>query len=413
MKAASAPVAPASASEHDPRTRGLRFLSAMRRAYPETGPVRLPQSYADQAGLPRTAFTYDAALAMLAYLVAERVERAEKVGEARGDLGEAAREIGEGLLYVQRTDPVYRDGRLRQAYALEPYRPGGPAQIRRGLTGSRTRDQAWAGIALCELYRHGGDPAALAGAQRLGAWVRDNCRADGALGGFREGTDPDGVARPGLSTADNAALVALYDRLAGLTGDRVWLACAQHAAGFVRRMWTRSGRHFASGSPDGRDIARGVPRLDAQTLPWLVLGDSRTVSCLAWVLRNLRVTDTPTRPGGTQPAGPRLTGITSDPAAGAVWLEGCGQYALALRHAPGGEVPAQAQLCTLIRAQMTLGRDQTVDGRPLPEGSGVVAASSQLCLDGAPVPYRPVRHVGATAWLVLAACPVNPLAVHR
>jgi hypothetical protein len=35
----------------------------------------------------------------------------------------------------------------------------------------------------------------------------------------------------------------------------------------------------------------------------------------------------------------------------------------------------------------------------------VIAASSRLCL-----PAAPVRHVGASAWLVLAACPANPLA---
>jgi hypothetical protein len=86
-----------------------------------------------------------------------------------------------------------------------------------------------------------------------------------------------------------------------------------------------------------------------------------------------------------------------------VWLAGCAQYALALGHAPGGALAAQAQVCTPIRAQMMLGRDQTVAGRPLPEGCGVIAASSRR--DG----YPPVRQVGATAWLILALTSVNPL----
>lgn len=399
----ASPAAPPFATEHDPRWRALRFLDAMRHAYPDAGPVRLPQSYADQANLPRTGFTYDAALAVLAYLAVARTERvAGRPGNSE-PLLHAAREIAGGLLHVQQGDPAYTDGRLRQAYALDPYRPAAPVGIRRAA--SRAGDQAWAGIALCELYRQGGDPLVLAGARRSGAWVRDSCRSGAALGGFRDGTAADGTPLMSVSTADNAALVALFDRLAGLTGERVWLACAQHAAGFVRRMWSRGGRHFHAGSPDGRVPAAAAPSVAAQALSWLALGDPRTLGCLGWVLRTLRVTDPPARPTGALPAGPRLTGIAADTAAGVVWLEGCAQYSLALRHAPGGELPAQAQLCTPIRAQMMLGRDQTVDGRPLPEGCGVIAASSRLCL-----PAVPVRHVGASAWLVLAACPANPLA---
>jgi hypothetical protein len=401
VKAGPAATAPVAATEHDPRWRALRFLDAMRRAYPDAGPVRLPQSYADQANLPRTGFTYDAALAVLAYLAAARTERVSGRPDTGEPLLRAAQEIAGGLLHVQRHDPVHPDGPLRQAYALDPYRRAVPVVARRA--GSRAGDQAWAGIALCEVYRQGGDPLVLDGARRLGVWVRDTCRSDGDLGGFRDGTAADGTPLAAVSTADNAALVALFDRLAALTGDRVWLACARHAAGFVRQMWSRGGRHFHAGSADGRSPGAAAPTVAAQALSWLALGDPRTVACLAWVLRTLRVTDTPTRPASTLPAGPRLTGIAAAPAAGAVWLEGCAQYALALRHAPGGEVPAQAQLCTPVRAQMMLGRDQTVDGRPLPEGCGVIAASSQL----------PVRHVGASAWLVLAAGPANPLAVHR
>jgi hypothetical protein len=315
----------------------------MRCAYPDSG-VRLPQSYADQAGLPRTAFTYDAALAGLAYLAAGHLAH--------------AREIAAGLLSVQADD-----GRLYRAYALD----AGPV-VHSG--GTWAGDQAWAGIALCEVYREGGDPRLLAGARRLGMWVRDNHGPDS------------------LSTADSAVLVALFDRLAGLTGDRAWLGCAQQAAGSVRRTWHRGGRYFTAAT------------LAAQVFAWLAIGDHHTVGCLDWVLRNLRVTDT---------AGPRLTGITAEPGGDAVWLEGCAQYAVALSQTPGGAVPAQAQLCPPIRAQMMLGRDQTVAGRPLPAGCGVIAASSPLAVPGAPAVSQPVRHVGATAWLVLAGYGVNPL----
>jgi hypothetical protein len=384
----ASPGAPLAATEHDPRWRAVRFLDAMRCAYPDTGPVRLPQSYADQADLPRTAFTYDAAVAALAYLAMS--------GSGAGEiLADAGREVAEGLLRAG-TGPLHR------AYALEPYRRGVPVPVR--LAGYRSGDQAWAGIALCEAYRRCGDPDLLAGACRLGAWVRDTCRSGAPAGGYRDGTAADGTPVMSVSTADNAALVALFDRLAGLTGEQAWLACARHAAGFVRRMWDGAARHMHAGAPGVQAVmeayTNAAPTVTAQALSWLALGDRRTLASLAWVLRALRVTDTPIR----------LTGITAAPGATAVWLEGCAQYALALSHAPAGTLPAQAQLCTPIRAQMMLGGGETVAGRSLPEGCGVVAASSPLDVPGRPVRLPPVRHVGATAWFVLAACAVNPLA---
>src|SRR5581483_1791869 len=192
----------------------------MRCAYPDAGPLRLPQSYADEAGLPRTGFTADAALALLAYLATARVFRAS--GAAAGLL-DGAREIGEGLLYALRADP---GAGLARGYALDPYRPGAPARARAGFAGRASGDQAWAGIALCELYRHGGDGRALDGARHLAALVRDGyrCRTGYAA-------DPAGAS---VSTSDNAALVALFDRLAGLGGGPVWGWCAGHGAARVR-----------------------------------------------------------------------------------------------------------------------------------------------------------------------------------
>src|SRR5436309_16005718 len=51
-----------------PRRRAASFLDATMDAYPINGATRLAQSYADQSGLFSTAFTYDHALAILAYL---------------------------------------------------------------------------------------------------------------------------------------------------------------------------------------------------------------------------------------------------------------------------------------------------------------------------------------------------------
>src|SRR6266576_1747462 len=83
---------------------GFLFLNQMMDAYAQGSTVRLCQSYSDQiAGgtFGSTAFTYDNALLVGAWL-------------ARGDIARAM-VIGNALLYAQQTDPA-ADGRLRQAY---------------------------------------------------------------------------------------------------------------------------------------------------------------------------------------------------------------------------------------------------------------------------------------------------------
>src|SRR5690242_4280439 len=86
---AGARSAPASEAADAPR-RGYAFLDAAADGYPEHGTIRLAQSYADQAGLFSTAFTYDNALAILAHLV-----RPGREGRAR------AVALGDALLYAQ------------------------------------------------------------------------------------------------------------------------------------------------------------------------------------------------------------------------------------------------------------------------------------------------------------------------
>ncbi len=89
--------------------RAYHFLNFMMDAYQTGTTPRLIQSYSDQLGLQSTAFTYDNALAIVAYL-----QRRSKDHLAR------ARILGDSLLYAQTHDPNYSDGRLRQAYFAAP-----------------------------------------------------------------------------------------------------------------------------------------------------------------------------------------------------------------------------------------------------------------------------------------------------
>ncbi len=82
----------------------LDFIHVMT---PTDGTVALAQSYADELGLFSTAFVYDSAVAICAAVAGGRIA--------------LARRIGDGLLFAQDNDPVYHDGRLRQAYNVRPY----------------------------------------------------------------------------------------------------------------------------------------------------------------------------------------------------------------------------------------------------------------------------------------------------
>jgi hypothetical protein len=410
--------------------RAVSFLDAMMDGYPGAGAPGLPQSYADQVGLYSTAFTYDAALAALAYLQ-----------DSRGESLERAKAIGDALLYAQQHDPQYSDGRLRQAYTVGPYSRGGTTQpygfIRPdgtvniggpfGATASYTGDQAFAALALCALYRRTGARRFLTGARLLGGWIVATCTSGGALGGFTNGVDRGGTSTAALSTAHNADLVGLFGTLATSTGERGWLTQRDRAARFVRTMWQSYGAHFSPGSPDGRTLDTGPVSLDAQTRGWLAIPEDRYAGSLEYVADRLVVTDNPKRPNSALTAGQRFTGPTASVASRrvdpdvpiepglpkpdpfAVWFEGTAQLAAALNVRPADSAESLAHQFMIAQAQQRLGAGQTVGGQPLPDRAGVVAASSPLHAGTANSGYYPVRHVGTTAWYLLAVAGTNPL----
>ena len=83
----------------------IQFQNTMMDAYATGSTVRLVQSYADQSGLESTAFTYDNAVSIDAYLLngtADSLSRAEV--------------LGQGLIYAQANNFPFNDGRFAQAY---------------------------------------------------------------------------------------------------------------------------------------------------------------------------------------------------------------------------------------------------------------------------------------------------------
>ncbi|MGI5198475.1 Tat pathway signal sequence domain protein [Streptomyces sp. CA-288835] len=414
------------------RRRGHAFLAAAMDAYPEHGSIRLTQSYADQAGLFSTAFTYDNALTILAHLAVGTGE-----GRARAVV------LGDALLYAQAHDPAYDDGRLRQAYNVGPYtffdgspqpdgfvRADGTANVgtQFGFTGTAVGDMAWAGIALSALARRTGARRFLDGAVRIGAWIERNGRTDEPLGGYKFGVNGANEKLPFTSTEHNTDLVCLFGRLARLTGDRVWLERRARAEAFVKKMWEPSGGFFYTGTNDGVTVNKSPIPEDTQTWTHLALDSRKYSRSLDWAAAELAVLDHADRRNSTVPAGQSYEGVTFSSASLAanedapiaefqpkpdrngVWFEGTAHLALALRdrHASGDEARARRLIASIEQAQDLLGTGQTVGDKALPERSGVVSASSPLDT-GFGFGYYPYRHAGATAWYLLAATRTNPL----
>ncbi|WUH51056.1 Tat pathway signal sequence domain protein [Streptomyces sp. NBC_00443] len=417
-----------------PRRRGLVFLAAALDAYPDHGPIRLAQSYSDEAGLFSTAFTYDNALAILALLATRTAD-----GRDRAVL------LGDALLYAQQHDPVHDDGRLRQGYNVGPYtfydgsrqpdgfvRADGAANVgtQFGFTGTAVGDMAWAGIALSALARRTGERRFLGGAVRIGEWIERNGRTDEPLGGYKFGVNGADEKLPFTSTEHNTDLLCLFGRLARLTGDRVWAARRACAEAFVMRMWEPAGGFFYTGTNDGVTVNKSPIPEDTQTWTHLALDSRAHARSLDWAARELAVLDHAGRRNSTVPAGQSYDGVTFSSASlladedapiadsqpkpdrNGVWFEGTAHLALALRdrHRRGDEARARRLLDSIERAQDLLGGGQTVGGRALPERAGVVSASSPLDT-GFGFGYYPYRHVGATAWYLMAATRSNPLRV--
>ncbi len=408
--------------------RAYSFLGAMMDAYAQGSTLRLVQSYTDQQGLSSTAFTYDNAQVINAYLMRRRWDDIAR-----------ARVIGDALLYAQRNDPDFNDGRLRQAYFVDQPDANG-VFLRLALApfffvGSAVGDMSWAGMALAQLSARTGDRKYLDGAVSLGNWIFNVTFDQRGPGGYNFGVDGGNNLLLFKSTEHNIDVYALFGMLARLTGDDLWSERAEHARNFLNSMWNAEARFFWTGTgADGATINRDNIPADTQTWSYMALLDDQFADSIDWAKTNLATTDTP------QTINSRLTGniriqgssyaslsmralapsseFDEPPDPNAVWLEGSAHLAASLsarrqssRHDidgfDGDRETARFLLDNIALAQEKLGQGQTVGGRALPDAQGVVASTS-VVNTGFGFSFYPNRHVGATSWYLIADQSGNP-----
>ncbi len=318
------------------------------------------------------AYVYDNALAGLLLLAAGH--------------GDAARRIGEALAIAQAHDRFYKDGCLRNAYQAGPMTmpaklPGwwdatakrwaeDPYQV-----SAQTGPVAWAMLLWAAL-------GMTAQAHRAGDWLNAQLRApSGYFGGFY-GFEPKPLKLTWQSTEQNTDLAVAFARL-GRRED------AEHAAGFVRRMFDAERGVFAAGTtPDGARNA--MLAADAGIWPDLAgLGPAAAAQNAVALLRH-------------------GNGIGFSAASGSVWLEGTAFAALALRQSN----PALAQ-AFLATVEANISSTGYVYATLAPRLSTGLTVGPSLQKNVAPQAFNYYRRpaLSTTAWAGLAALGVNPLRI--
>jgi hypothetical protein len=409
------------------------FQNTMMDAYATGDTVRLIQSYSDQSGLLSTAMTYDNAVSIHAHLL-----RRQEDDLARAEI------LGNGLIYAQANNFPIADGRFAQGYfANTPSSDGAyitPAAAPFFFYTSAVGDQAWAGMALCQLYRRTEQSKYLNSALLVANWIVTNTYNTAGFGGYSFGTiiDQFNQSEPspdGQSTEHNIDTYAFFTMLDELThhgkadNGSSWSSLAEHALSFVLAMYNSAGGYFYTGtnSTGGPITPTPIPE-DCQTWSYLALLNNRYKQTIDWALANLQTTDTPSSTNSDLTESEKITGIVFDTAsltpsiAGcdphAVWLEGTSHTiaALVARTSAGNENIAArfhdiqqslAFLANCRTAQSELGAGQTVNSKPIPQGDGLLASTS-LMDTGFGFTYGPSLHIGATGWYLLAALGGNP-----
>jgi hypothetical protein len=374
--------------------------------------------------LRNLAFTYDNALAVLAFL-----------GNGSTDSVRRARLIGDAFVYALAHDRTYNDTHVCGGAAVNPLSHNGarlrtaysagdlalpPGWTPKGRVGTvpipgfyaeatktfyEVEQQAmdagnnlWAVIALSALYQRTGAPGYLDAACRIGQFVESFKATSGLYRGFTGGAETPELTpalRPWASTEHNLDANAAYTRLFELTGSARWQGDALHARQFVEAMWDAGRGCYLAGTsnPSTRNTTAGQLPLDVQAWSLLALPaplpHAGALDCAE--LNHVTASD-------------GFTGADFNEDQDGVWFEGTGQLAVAEARA-GRTGMADDLRVELRRAQQT---KPFGDRRGLASSSHDGLSTGFLTAGGDVFKYFRRLHVGATAWNVFAQLNLNP-----
>lgn len=364
--------------------------------------------------LRNTAFTYDNALALLAFLADDCDDSLRR-----------AHLIGRAMVYAAQNDRFFGDGKLRTAYASGDLAlpPGWTPNDLVGTTvtpgffdESRQRffevhqdsmdvgNNAWSLIALLALHKATDNTQYfrtdyLTTAGRIAGFILDfrNSDPDSKYHGYQGGIDnpeqDSATCRAWASSEHNLDAYAAFLVMAEITGEAQWIDRAEHARAFVESMWDAELGCYLAGTTDSfnRNHNELQLPLDVQSWSALALPDALT--------RHPSLFECVEEFHRTAHAGYSGYDFNDDQLDDdGVWFEGTAQMALA--YAITGNNTRALELRTTLRRAQASDRH---GGR-----GGIVAATFDGHTTGFGFEYFRRLHIGATAWHVFAQFGSNP-----
>ncbi len=345
--------------------------------------------------IQNAAFSYDNALAAMAFLSAGRREEAEALLDA--------------FVYAAEADR-YLPGRVRNAYApadilsfpgrnsaapLPGWYDAEKAQWLedRYQTGSNTGNTSYVALALLQYDAMYGSEQYLETARRLMDWVIENCR-DGSSG-FTAGCDgwPEAGAENTYvltykSIEHNIDAFAAFRQLYARTGEGKYAGAAESALELIRSLYDTDRGLFCTGTgSDGATPSTENIVLDAQVWACMALGEE-----FAPYEDALKAVEKMKIPDGGYP-------FCASNENGGWWAEGTAYTALMYR-LRGEKEKAEEALKAMETIQLESGLFPAATVPNLSTGFGL--------FDGAPWEYGDAPHIAPTAWFVMAVNGFNP-----
>jgi len=355
--------------------------------------------------LRNLAFTYDNALALLAFL-----------SDGSADSMRRARLIGDAFVYATNNDRFFTDGRVRTAYAagdiaLPPgWTPNGvigtvpiPGFFSESLQqffeveqeASDVGNNAWTMIALLALFQETADTSYLDAARNIGEFIKTTRNNVGTFQGFQGGVDdPEGAtptARVFASAEHNVDVFAAFQTMFNITGESDWQDGATHARIFVESIFDSGIMCFRAGTSDPETLNTLGGQLPVDVQAWSILAKvplalSNSLAVLGCAESNHRtVMD-------------GFSGFDFNEDKDGVWFEGVGHMATAYQQ------ETQVDLAEQLRAELRRAQETP----PFGDGLGLSAASRDGLTTGFGFEFFQRLHIAATAWHVFAQSHFNP-----
>lgn len=370
----------------------IRFEGDIKSA--KEAPVMLRSYDTDNIYIQNAAYSYDNALALMAFVSEDRQTEAGQLADA--------------FVYAVSND---RSGnkRVRNAYASGDIAadPGWESGARlpgwydsekgewledRYQVGSNVGNTSYVALALLQYYNKYGGSEYLETAKSLMDWVLEKCSdgGDGFTGGFdgwEEGDPPTVYEFTYKSIEHNIDAFAAFAKLYKETGDPKYDEASKSAKRFVESMYNEEKNCFVTGTKeDGVTPNEDVTVLDAQVWSAMALGDAFDKYDDA-----LKTVEQMKQEGGGYP-------FCLENKNGGWWAEGTAYTALMYKDRDEEKYVEAMKALEAIQLDSGLFPAATVDD----------LSTGMELFDGSPWEYSKDPHIAPAAWFVMAANGFDP-----